>query len=305
MKKNIILVCVLIVVVMLSCVSNQSSPPAQSGGLPLLDFYESNPDYFRTLASGAFSENPSDAPTDAELNRMLSFAMTPESGHGLTSWHFVIVRDYEEQKKIFGPVTNPSVGLPTPGTVTVLIFADNLSTMERRSEPYTDWYMRTIYALYDTGASAALFKIAAYSMGYKTHTYLGLNIPRAGTTPEGMLMFDRNAYAKYLTSKDGKVDFSHSVGLYTQQGASREIKASGNLDFICAKLVGKAAVAGSYPVTRPDIDARTGASTMFKGRNFNFWDPQDGSAYGKGVPAGQPVPTDPADVISNATLITP
>ena len=125
-----------------------------------------------------------------------------------------------------------------PEPLPYLFNSDQLIPAEQHAEPYTFWYMKTDNAVYDVGAASALFNVAANTLGYKTHPHLILNLPTAeaeeGAT-ESVYQAD-----KFLTSKDGKVDFAHTVGLYSLDGQSKEVTAKGNLRLYCAILVGKA-----------------------------------------------------------------
>ena len=128
---SLILALSLMAVSLAACNSStqQSTPeePAASGaantesGLNLLDEYAKNPIMFNTLATGAFSADPADAPTDEELAKMLDFAMSSFTGHGLTPWQFVVVRDVDAQKEIFGDGSTTGSAVVTPGTVAVLV----------------------------------------------------------------------------------------------------------------------------------------------------------------------------------------
>ena len=262
MKKVFaIILCMSLLMIIAACASNAPSATPSSQSL-LLELFEANPDSLLTVASNAFSTDPRDAPSDEELIQMLDLAMTAPSGHGRTPWQFIVIRDFEEQKKIFGSAG----GVPTPGTVTVLVLSDNIATQENHVEPYTDWYYQSTNAYYDAGLASGVFNLAAYALGYGTHFYAGLGIPRnqAGVAP-------------YLTSKDGVADFTHTAGLYTSTTA-KELIAKGNLMPLYGIVIGK---------VRPGIDAASAATRVFRGKNYNFWDPQNGTAYGKGVPAGQ------------------
>lgn len=281
MKTRIISLLMALCLVALSlaaCSSGSQQSAAQepaasetaSESLNLLDEYAKNPILFNTLSTGAFSTDPADAPTDEELAKMLDFAMSSFTGHGLTPWQFVVVRDIDAQKEIFGDGSVTGSAVVTPGTVAVLVYSDQLVSAEEHAEPYTFWYMQTDNAVYDVGAASALFNVAANTLGYKTHPHLILNLPKDSNS-----VYQAD---KFLTSKDGKVDFAHTVGLYSLDGQSKEVTAKGNLRLYCAILVGKA---------DKTLDAAAAATTVVRGKNYNFWEPQDGATYGCSVPAGQ------------------
>jgi len=67
---------------------------------------------------------------------MLATALLPGSAHMLSPAHFVVIRDYGEQKKILSGMD----GMVSPGTVAVLVLADALRDQAHHAEAYNDWY---------------------------------------------------------------------------------------------------------------------------------------------------------------------
>lgn len=235
----------------------------------LLYTYESDPTVFRGIQAEAFSDEEQSAPSDEELARMLDFAMASGSSHMVSPAHFIVIRDYDEQIAILNGFGNPTA---TPGTVTVLVLADTLKDQEYHQEEYNEWYKQSYYGIFDAGSATGYLSIAANTMGYKTHAYAALNIPIDGEInvanigSEHAIREDGWDIEKYLTSKDGTVNFKHTIGAYTQESGAKEIDAAGNLSLLCAVVIGK---------TDPEIDAVSSATQSVKSQNYSFWDPQN------------------------------
>lgn len=255
----------------------------------LLDEYAQNPYAFKSLAIGAFSTDAASAPSDEELTTMLRFAMASSSAHGLTPAHFVVVRDPQEQINIVSGVA--AFGEPIPaseGTVTILILGDAVRDQEVHEADYNGWYSQMYYGIYDAGAAAAYLTLAAQSMGYSVHQVAGLNIPLKESGEVNVFGAGGNFelvngeywdVSKYLTSQDGKVDFTHTVGNATMDGQRMDVKAEGNLTLLSTIVIGKPA---------DGVDAVSSTTTVTENlENYNFWDPQDSVSYGNAVAAGE------------------
>lgn len=247
----------------------------------VVEDYEENPTKYRSINLDNFTSDADAAPSDEELSRMLNFAMASASAHGLTPAHYIVIRDAEEQDKIISGVKQ--FGLPVPvseGTVTVLILGDCIRNEEVHDADYNGWYSQMYYGVYDTGASAAYLAIAAQSLGYDVHQIAGLNIPLEETGEVNIgnggrfdllngTYWDAN---KYMSSKDESVDFAHTVANGLPTGQSIEVACKNNLTLLSTMVIGKRVV-----------DDSTGCTTVVTNElaNYNFWDPQDGSSYGK------------------------
>ena len=232
------------------------------------------------IANGAWSNDPDDAPTDAELATMFKMALMPGSAHGLTPAHFIVIRDYEEQKSLL----NAMNGMVSKGTVTVLILADTLRDQEHHAEPYSNWYQQMYYGIFDAGISSGYLNLAAISMGYGTHFYAMISLPVDGTISLdnggkfSLIQGNNWDISKYTTSKDGTTHFTHTIGAYGRGRGPRTktIQAEGNLTLLATVVIGKAA--------REGIDAISAATTQTRAENFNFWDPQDSVSFGNADP---------------------
>jgi len=273
-------------------------PSALAEGEPL-NMFTAEDALLQSLTVDAFSADPADAPSDEELTRMLQFAMHAASAHTLTPAHFVVIRDAEEQRLIASGLAAFGLGNPaSEGTVLVLVFADTLRDQQVHEAAYNGWYAQTYYGIYDAGGASAYLALAAQSLGYGVHQIAGLNIPRAETGEVAPLTTGGNFSlvtgenwdaSKYLTSKDGAVDFTHTIANATMPPQSMDVKADGNLTLLAAVVIGKRA---------EGLDAASGATMAYPGdlANFNFWDPQDGVSYGKSVPAGEAVSAGMTDI---------
>ena len=258
----------------------------------LLDSFRENRYVYQAINLPLFSTDPASAPSDAELTQMLDFAMASGSAHTLTPAHFVVIRDLEEQTSILNGLS--AFGLPNPaseGTVLVLVLADTLRDQEHHAADYNDWYSQMYYGIYDAGASAGYFILAAQTLGYSVHTVAGMNIPLEDTGEVSVLTSGGNFSLvtgnywdvnKYMTSRDGAVDFTHTTAMASMLGSAQDILAKGNLTLLSAIIVGKPA---------EGFDAVSSATMAYPAdmANYNFWDPQDEVSYGNCVPAGEEV----------------
>jgi hypothetical protein len=276
----------------------QEAPKGIDGSRGLAKFTDwmlANPISRNSAANGCWSPDTKSAPTDAELDTMLKTALLPGSAHMLTPSHFVVIRDFAEQKKILSGMD----GMVSPGTVAILVLADALRDKEHHKEAYNDWYQQMYYGILDAGYSLGYLNLAAISMGYRTHCYAFLNIPVNGKVDFSnggkfsLIQGNNWDVAKYLSSKDGSVKFVHTVGAESmgKQGpVSKDIAADGDLTLLAIMVIGK--------IDQGKVDAVSSATNAMRPQNFNFWDPQDGKSYGNvgGLPS-----IDKPDAISGAT----
>jgi hypothetical protein len=280
-----------------SCVtSNKGMAAYPSKGLTgFTEWMLNNPTSRNSVTNGAWSVDPKSAPTDAELTTMLKTALLPGSAHMLTPVHFIVIRDYAEQKEIL----NGMSGMASPGTVTVLVLADVLRDKDHHQEPYNDWYQQMYYGILDAGYSLGYLNLAAISMGYRTHSYAFLNLPVDGKVDFAnggkfsLIQGDNWDVSKFLTSKDGSIKFVHSVGANSmgKQGPiNKDIAANGNLTLLAVMVIGK--------VDSAKVDSVSSATNAMRPQNFNFWDPQDGKSYGN---VGGLSSIDKPDATSGAT----
>jgi hypothetical protein len=299
---------IMVLAVLLGVLLPSYAPGATSGISGLTKWMEDNAALRNCVNNGAWSTKPGDAPSDKEVAAMLRMALMPGTAHMLTPAHFVVIRDYQEQKKILGAMP----GMVSEGTVTVLVLADTLRDQAHHAEPYNSWYHQMYYGIFDAGVAAGYLNLAAISMGYGTHFYAMINLPVDGKvdlTNGGKFSLIRGNnwdISRYASSKDGTRQFIHTVGAYTgpimgpppgagaplpagrsgsgpgSQGfgpTKKDIPAEGNLTLLATIVIGKPA--------QERIDAMTAATMSARPDNFNFWDPQDSSSYGNAKKIGE------------------
>jgi hypothetical protein len=269
------------------------SSPATVGAYDisgLTKWMEDNPNQRNNVNTGAWSNKPADAPTDKELATMLRMAMAPGTAHGLTPAHFIVIRDFQEQKRLLMAMP----GMVSEGTVSVLVLADVTRDQAHHAEPYNKWYQQMYYGIFDAGTSLGYLQLAAISTGYRFHTYAMINLPVDGkiALDNGgkFSLIQGNSWdiSRYVTSKDGSRQFRHTVGAYSFPPTAppdtpggkpkmgmppkKDIPAAGNLILLAIIVIGKPA--------REEVDAMTAATQFNRPDNFNFWDPQDSSTFG-------------------------
>lgn len=299
MKKYLAAICAILAIalVTMSCatVQDKKATPGSIGLANFTGWMLNNAASRNSIANGSWSADPKSAPTDAEMATMLKTALLPGSAHMLTPVHFVVIRDYEEQKKMLSGMD----GMASPGTVAVLVLADVVRDQDHHRESYNDWYQQMYYGIMDSGYSLGYLNLAALSMGFRTHTYAFLNIPVDGKVEFSnggkfsLIQGNNWDISKYLSSKDGSTKFTHTVGAISmgKQGpASKDIAAEGNLTLLAVMVIGK--------MDSAKVDAVSSATASTRPQNFNFWDPQDGKTFGNtgGLPS-----IDSPDAVSSAS----
>ena len=86
------------------------------------------------MNKGSWSSNPTDAPTDEEISKILRFACETQTAVNWNEYFFIAVRDPAEQEAIIGDAAWK--GSTSPGTVTILILADQVSNPANHKDPY-------------------------------------------------------------------------------------------------------------------------------------------------------------------------
>jgi hypothetical protein len=262
----------------------------------LTKWMQDNPNQRNGVSNGAWSNKPADAPTDKELSVMLKMAMMPGSAHGLTAPHFIVIRDFQEQKKLL----NLMPGMVSEGTVSILVLADVLRDQAHHAEPYNNWYGQMYYGIFDAGTALGYLQLAAVSMGYGFHTYAMINLPVDGkfAVQNGgqfsLIQGNNWDISRYVTSKDGTREFIHTIGMYSfpmipppDAGGPakmvlpppKDIPAAGNLSLLSIIVIGKPA--------KERVDAMTAATQFSRPGNFSFWDPQDSATFGNARKVGE------------------
>lgn len=240
-----------------------------------------NKSLIRTVNNGSWSSNPKDAPTDEDLTTMFRFACETQSAVGWNEYFFVAVRDPVEQEAIIGHQTWK--GATTPGTVTILILADQAADPQHHKTPYDakSLYMQTTMSYFDTGMACGLLNFAAYSLGYSTH-YFASPAGSAIKPKDASLNYGIGAYntpswdiSRYLQGKN----YVRGWGLPEPMA---KFPVEGNCIMIAAVVIGRA---------NPAIDATSAATNHGRPQNWAIWDGANtgvssGPALAPAVPDG-------------------
>jgi len=149
----------------------QASNQAGKVSLDLEKWIADNKILIRTVNNGSWSNDPRDAPTDEEIAKILSFACQTQSAVDWNEYFFIAVRDAAEQEGIIGDAAWK--GSTSPGTVTILILADQVADQANHKDQYDakSLYMQTTMSYFDTGMACGFLNFAAYSLGYSTHYF--------------------------------------------------------------------------------------------------------------------------------------
>lgn len=271
-KKRILLLALSLAMLLSGCQTAAPSEPVQPStpapqveqpdpvvidNFNVVSWFEENEAAWRTVENGKWSTNPADAPTDEELAQILDVAVKAQTAIGFTQFYFIAVRDYEEQKAIIGEET--WAGSTSPGTVTVLILADQIADPEYHKDEYKDLYMQSSVAYFDTGMACGLLNVAAYSLGYGTHYFTS----PAGTTitPVDNHTFGIGTYptpnwdiSRFVEGRN----YKRGWGLMQQ-----EYDVEGNAVMIGAVVIGK---------PDPSIDAMSTVTMHARPKNWVIWE---------------------------------
>ena len=123
------------------------------------------------MNNGSWSKDPKDAPTDKDLAYIFKFACETQTAVNWNEYFFIAVRDPVEQEAIIGH--QMWKGATSPGTVTILILADQVADPSHHKTPYDPktYYMQTTMSYFDTGMACGFLNLAAYNLGYSTHYF--------------------------------------------------------------------------------------------------------------------------------------
>ena len=243
---------------------------AQDGGfrLDLNRWAADNKNIIRTVNNGAWSQDPKDAPSDKELGYMLRFACETQTAVNWNEYFFIAVRDPVEQEAIIGHQVWK--GATSPGTVTILILADQVADQKNHATPYNakGLYMQTTMSYFDTGMACGFLNLAAYSMGYSTH-YFASASGKTITPKDASVTYGIGAYntpnwdiSKFLAGKN----YTRAWG-FPEPNAKFPVE--GNCVMIGAVVIGKA---------DPKIDAVSAVTNHGRPQNWAIWDPQSKDA---------------------------
>lgn len=240
-------------------------------------------------ASGAraFLTGEENAPTREQLERIMNTANNYMQCHSLTSPHFIVIRDAEEQQRLLG-----GMGITGDGTVMVLVLADGVSDQEHHAEPYSprtddfssEHYWQMYYCIYEAGEAASMLNLAALAEGFRVRSYGALTLYNQGVKdafPDGdgidiwyaggnfdVIQGANWDISRYTSSKDGTEKFTHYFkgGYVDGEKAGRYVDVEGNLTLLCAIVIG----------TVDEADTVSSATAADAGNkqnsNYDFWD---------------------------------
>ena len=234
----------------------------------LIDWFnESN--HWMTVANGHWSSDPADRITHEELEKMFSMTVKQQNAVHWTPWFFVVVEDVEEQRKIIGDAWGAPEDMATEGTVTVLVYCDQILTAEEgHVSPYEGYYIPTDSARYDAGLTCGMLGVAAASLGYKTHYFGTINGEYA---PKDLADGKYQSLNRYL-----KDDYQRVWGFRSPYNGEVDeafvYPVAGNCVFIDAIVIGK-------PIA--DETVETWGTNHARPNNWVIWD---------GVPNEEPSP---------------
>ena len=218
---------------------------------------------FRTVNNGSWSNNPKDAPTNDELKIMMDFACKTQSAVNWNEYFFIAVRDPAEQEAIIGDAAWK--GSTSPGTVTIVILADQVADQANHKDPYNAkaLYMQTTMSYFDTGMACGFLNLAAYSLGYSTHYFASASgktitpVNKAVTYGFGAYNTPNWNISRFLAGKN-----------YTRGWAFPNPQANfaveGNCVMIGAVVIGKA---------NPKLDAVSAVTQHGRPNNWAIWEP--------------------------------
>ena len=204
-----------------------------------------------TVANGHWSEDPADQISDAELAIIFNMASKQQNAVHWTPYYFIAVKDAEEQQKIIGSYWDKPENCATPGTVTVLVLADQILTKEEgHVSDYEGYYMPTSFAYYDTGLTCGTLGVAAAALGYETHYFGTITGEYA---PNDLAGGKYQSMSRYVSDTD----------IRTWGFSDKTFPVAGNCVFVAAIVIGKPAA---------DENIETWGTNHVRPQNWKIWD---------------------------------
>ena len=257
--KSIFLLSLVGIIMLTGCAQTPNPGPTvsgESGTLELAKWFEENPNAWRTVPNGSWSNDPKDAPTDEELEQILSIAVKTQTAVNWNEYFFIVVRDPAEQAAILGDRWGE--GTSSDGTVLILILADQVADQENHKDEYEGYYMQTSTALFDVGMASGFLNLAAYDLGYATHYFGSMNGssvgPKEGTVGYGVANYD---ISRFVNGKN----YIRGWG-FPEEETTFDVE--GNCVLIASVVIGKA---------DPSIDANSSATHHRRPNNWAIWEP--------------------------------
>ncbi len=238
---------------------------AQAGKFTLdLDkWVAENENLIRTVNNGSWSSNPKDAPTDEEIAKILRFACETQTAVNWNEYFFIAVRDPAEQEAIIGDAVWK--GSTTPGTVTILILADQVSNPANHKDPYDakSLYMQTTMSYFDTGMACGFLNFAAHCLGYSTH-YFASASGKTIAPLDKSITYGIGAYNTPNWNISRFLNGRNYVRTWGFPSTPVKHTVEGNCVMIAAVVVGK---------PNPKIDAVSAATHHGRPQNWAIWEP--------------------------------
>lgn len=234
-----------------------ATQPGKAGAaLDVAGWYAANEGNWRTVENGKWSKDPKDAPTKADLEKILETACKTQSAIGWNPYFFLAIRDPAEQKAIIGEAWQ---GATSEGTVTILILADQIADPEHHKDKYAELYMQSPVAYFDTGMAAGLLNVTAYGMGYSTHYFCSPNGTSITPVDDHTFGFGTYPTPNYDLSRFiGGRSYKRGWGLMKS-----EYDVEGNVVMIGAVVIGK---------RDQTVDAMSSVTKYARPSNWAIWE---------------------------------
>ncbi len=221
----------------------------------LLDWYEEHPEIWMTVNNDHWDARPESAPTDEEIEKMLTFALKSQTGIHWTETFFIVVRDVETQRGIIGQSFGTLEGSANEGTVTILVLTDNILPQEQHATPYdgSAYFQQPTMASFNSGLTCGMLNVAATTLGYSTHYF---------AYPDGTLIKGTEHDLSYFLEGNDYTRVWGITGSYEDASQAMEIPVEGNMFLQAAVVIGK---------PNPDEDIHTTSTMHARPDNFVFW----------------------------------
>lgn len=222
----------------------------------LLDWYEENPGVWMTVNNDHWDARLESAPTDEEIEKMLTFALKAQTGIHWTETFFLVVRDPAAQQGIIGQSFGTLEGSANEGTVTVLVLADNILPQEQHVTPYdgATYFQNPVMASFNSGLACGMLNVAATALGYSTHYF---------AYPDGTLINGTAHDLSYFLDGNDYTRVWGITGTYEDASQAMEIPVQGNATLVAAIVIGK---------PNPAEDIYTTSTMYARPDNYAFWD---------------------------------
>ena len=220
----------------------------------IFEYYEENPGIWMTVKNDHWDACAESAPTDEEIEKMLTFALKSQTGIHWTETFFLVIRDPETQQGVIGSTFGTLEGSANEGTVTILVLTDNVLPQEEHATPYdgATYFQQPTMASFNAGLTCGMFNVAASCLGYSTHYF---------AYPDGALIGAAHDLSYFLEGSDYTRVWG-ITGTYEDASQAMEIPVEGNVFLEAAIVVGK---------TNPDEDIYTTSTMYARPDNFAFW----------------------------------